>query len=82
MEKKKLDLGNSFTNMNTTFVSLILNNETEIYMGLIGVGENILNKIALIGFDNDLKILSCSVLNNKLYVLTPKEIFVFKKSKE
>ena len=80
--KEKINLGNSFTNMNTTFVSLILNNETEIYMGLIGVGENILNKIALIGFDNDLKILSCSVLNNKLYVLTPKEIFVFKKLNE
>lgn len=77
--KEKINLGNSFTNLNTTFVNLILNNENEIYMGLIGVGENILNKIALIGFDNDLKILSCSVLNNKLYVLTPKEIFVFKK---
>ena len=80
--KEKINLGNSFTNLNTTFVNLILNNENEIYMSLIGVGENILNKIALIGFNNDLKILSCSVLNNKLYVLTPKEVFVFKKSKE
>ena len=80
--KEKINLGNSFTNLNTTFVNLILNNENEIYMSLIGVGENILNKIALIGFNNDLKILSCSVLNNKLYVLTPKEIFVFNKSKE
>jgi len=80
--KEKINLGNSFTNLNTNFVSLILNNENEIYMGLIGVGENILNKVALIGFDNNLKILSCSVLNNKLYVLTPKEIFVFKKSQE
>ena len=80
--KEKINLGNSFTNLNTTFVNLILNNENEIYMSLIGVDENILNKIALIGFNNDLKILSCSVLNNKLYVLTPKEIFVFNKSKE
>jgi hypothetical protein len=80
--KEKINLGNSFTNMNTTFVSLILNNKNEIYMGSIGIGENILKKIALIGFDSSLNILSTTVLNNKLYVLTPKEIFVFNKSTE
>lgn len=80
--KEKIKLGKSFTNLGTTFNSLILNNDNEIYMGSFGIGENILSKIDLIGSNGGLKILSCSVFNNKLYVLTPKEVFVFNKSKE
>ena len=77
--KEKIKLGKSFTNLNTSSGSLILNNDNEIYMGSFSIGENILSKINLIGSDNELKILSCSVFNKKLYVLTPNEILVFNK---
>lgn len=80
--KDKINLGNSFTYLKISSGTLILNNDSEIYMGSFGIGENILSKIDLIGSDERLKILSCSVFNNKLYVLTPKEILVFNKSKE
>ena len=78
--KDKINLGNTFTSLKISSGSLILNNENEIYMGSFGIGENILSKIDLIGSEERLKILSCSVFNNKLYVLTPNEIFVFNKS--
>lgn len=77
--KDKINLDNSFTSLKVSSGTLILNNKNEIYMGSFGIGENILSKIDLIGPDDGLKILSCSVFNNKLYVLTPKKIFVFKK---
>ena len=80
--KDKIKLGNSFTSLKISSGTLILNNENEIYMGSFGIGENILSKIDLIDSDEQLKILSCSVFNNKLYVLTPNEISVFNKSKE
>jgi len=80
--KEKIKLGKSFTNLNTSSGSLILNNDNEIYIGSFVIGENILSKIDLIGLEDGLKILSCFVFNNKLYVLTPREIFVFNKSKE
>src|SRR4030065_971784 len=80
--KDKINLGNTFTSLKISSSTLILNNENEIYMGSFGIGENILSKIDLIGLEDGLKILSCSFFNNKLYVLTPKEIFVFNKSKE
>ena len=80
--KDKINLGNTFTSLKISSSTLILNNENEIYMGSFGIGENILSKIDLIGSEERLKILSCSVFNNKLYVLTPNEIFVFNKSKE
>ena len=78
--KDKINLGNTFTSLKISSSTLILNNENEIYMGSFGIGENILSKIDLIGSEERLKILSCSVFNNKLYVLTPNEIFVFNKS--
>ncbi len=80
--KDKINLGNTFTSLKISSGTLILNNDDEIYIGSFGIGENILSKIDLIGSDERLKILSCSVFNNKLYVLTPNEIFVFNKSKE
>ena len=78
--KDKINLGNTFTSLKISSGTLILNNENEIFMGSFGIGENTLSKINLIGSDERLKILSCSVFNNKLYVLTPNEIFVFNKS--
>src|SRR3972149_4100986 len=78
--KDKINLGNTFTSLKISSSTLILNNDNEIYMGSFGIGENILSKIDLIGSEERLKILSCSVFNNKLYVLTPNEIFVFNKS--
>jgi len=78
--KDKINLGNTFTSLKISSGTLILNNENEIYMGSINPGENILSKLNLIGINDELKILSCSVFNNKLYVLTPNEIFVFNKS--
>ena len=78
--KDKINLGNTFTSLKISSSTLILNNENEIYMGSFGIGENILSKIDLIGSEERLKILSCLVFNNKLYVLTPNEIFVFNKS--
>jgi len=80
--KDKINLGNTFTSLKISSGTLILNNDDEIYIGSFGIGENILSKIDLIGSEERLKILSCSVFNNKLYVLTPNEIFVFNKSKE
>ncbi len=80
--KEKISLGNSFTNLKAAYVNLILNNENEIYIGLFGIGDSSLNKINLIGVNSDLKILSCSIFNNKLYVLTPREIFVFNRTEE
>ena len=78
--KDKINLGNSFTDLKISSGTLILNNDDEIYMGSINPGENVLSKLNLIGINDELKILSCSVFNNKLYVLTPNEIFVFNKS--
>src|SRR3990172_4329661 len=78
--KDKINLGNTFTSLKISSGTLILNNENEIYIGSINPGENILSKLNLIGINDELKILSCSVFNNKLYVLTPNEIFVFNKS--
>src|SRR3990170_1004616 len=78
--KDKINLGNTFTSLKISSGTLILNNDNEIYIGSFVIGENILSKIDLIGLEDGLKILSCSVFNNKLYVLTPNEIFVFNKS--
>jgi hypothetical protein len=78
--KDKIKLGNSFSSLKISSGTLILNNDDEIYMGSFGIGENILSKINLIGAEDGLKILSCSIFNNKLYILTPTEILVFEKS--
>lgn len=80
--KDKIKLGNSFTSLKISSGALTLNNDSEIYIGSLGIGENILSKINLIGAEDGLKILSCTIFNNKLYVLTPNEIFVFHKLKE
>jgi hypothetical protein len=80
--KEKIKLGKSFKNLKTTFITVIINNDNEIYTGSIGISENNLSKINLIGYGAELKILSCSFFNDKLYVLTPKEIFVLNKSTE
>jgi hypothetical protein len=81
--KGKIKLEKLFTNLKIFFGGIALNTDTEIFIGSAQLSENILRKINLIGLNEDkLKILSCSVFNNKLYVLTLKEILVFNESGE
>jgi hypothetical protein len=81
--KGKIKLEKLFTNLKIFFGGIALNTDAEIFIGSTQLSENILRKINLIGLNEDkLKILSCSVFNNKLYVLTPKEILIFNESGE
>ena len=45
-----------------------------------GTSENFLTKLNLIGIPEEFKIISCYNFNDKFYVLSPHEIFVFKKA--
>ena len=80
--KDKINLGNSFTSLKISVSHLTLNNEKDIYISSTENGKYALNKINLITPDGGMKILSCTIFNNKLYVLTPKEFLVFNKVKE
>ena len=80
--KEKISLNKTFTGLRTYAAGLILSDEKEIYIGTFGVSENILTKLNLIGIPEDFKIISCYIFNGKLYVLSPHEIFVFKKANE
>jgi hypothetical protein len=80
--KDKIGLGKTFHNLNTDFTSIILNTDNEIYLSSAIPGKNILSKVSLIGLAGEKKILSCSILNKKLYVLTKDEILVFNPVKE
>lgn len=75
--KDKINLGNSFTGIRISSDLLILNNEQEVYVSNLSFDENLLTRINLIGIDDEIRIVSCTVFNNKIYVLTPREIFVF-----
>lgn len=75
--KDRINLGNSFTGIRITSDLLILNNEQEVYVSNLSFDENILTRINLIGIDDELRIVSCTVFSNKIYVLTLREIFVF-----
>ena len=75
--KDKINLGNSFTGIRISSDLLILNNEQEVYVSNLSFDENILTRINLIGIDEEIRIISCTVFNNKIYLLTPREIFVF-----
>jgi tripartite motif-containing protein 71 len=80
--KDKINLGNSFTSLKISFNYLTLNNENNIYISSFENGNYALNKINLIAPNVQIKIVSCTIFNNKLYVLTPKEVLVFNRAKE
>jgi hypothetical protein len=80
--KEKVNLGNSFSSLKISAGNLILNNENDICISSLEIGNNILNKINLIGSTDEMKIIGCTDFNNKLYVLTRKVILVFNKVKE
>lgn len=78
--KEKLNLQNSFSSIKISSGSLILNNENEVYLTKLNETENPVSKIFLVGSSEELKIVSAVLFNSKLYVLTPNEICVFKRT--
>lgn len=77
--KEKINLGKSFTNINTASSYLLLNNESEIYLSKLEFAESFISKLTLLGLEENIEILSCTVYNSKFYILTPYEILVFVK---
>lgn len=75
--KNVISIGTSFSNFAIAANNLLLNTENAVYIGSFSNLENSLNKINFIGIESSLKIIDCSIFNDKLYVLTPKEILIF-----
>lgn len=80
--KAKLKIQNSFTGIKVTTNMIILNDECDIYFKSVSLDETPFSKINLVGFNKDEQIISADVFNNKLYVLTQKEISVFIKTSD
>lgn len=80
--KNKFDLKKNFTNLNVYYGNVLLNSDDEIFSKLTRSSDSPFTKLELIGYNNTLLIKSCAMFNNKLYVLTPSEILIFKNLKE
>jgi hypothetical protein len=80
--KGRISLGNNYGDLKISSGSLTLNNQNEVLIAAIHFGSSNLKKLNLIGIEAEIKILSSILFNEKLYVLTPKEILVFKKTSD
>lgn len=76
--KRRVQLNNSFSNIKNSSGFSIYNNEKEIYIGTFQNDNFVSSKINLIDNKEELKIISSTIFNKKLYILTPKEIYIFK----
>lgn len=75
--KAVIHLNTSFSNLTAAANVLLLTSENSVYIGSFSNSEKPLNQINLIGHESNLKIIDCAIFNEKLYILSPKEIFVF-----
>lgn len=79
--RERINVTKEFKNINISSSGLILNSENEVYIQTYSEGEDLLKKINLIGGDNLSEIMDCGFFNNRLYVLTQEEIYVFRNVK-
>ncbi|MBT8378178.1 MAG: NHL repeat-containing protein [Ignavibacteria bacterium] len=70
-----------FTAIKIIFNELVVNTDEKIFYANLRNPELIINEVKLIGIEEKLEIVSSIVYNNKLYVLTKKQIFVFNRTK-
>ncbi len=74
-----IDTKGEFTGMNILFSNLTLNSDSEVYAANLNNKTISLQKINLIGYEKNIKIVGSILFNQKLYLLTPTFIMIYKK---
>jgi hypothetical protein len=70
----------NFTGIKIIFNELVVNTDEKVFHANLRYSGLNLTEINLIGFENDVKIISSFIFNNKFYLLTKRNILVFNKS--
>ncbi len=78
--KDRIALGNTYSSIKISSANLTINNQDEVLLATLNFGGSTLKKLNLIGAEAEIKILCSTLFNDKLYVLTSKEILVYKKA--
>lgn len=77
----KLDLDESIINFNIIFNHLTFNSEAAVYHMILNSAEKSFKEFTLVGLDAIPSLQSSLIFNNKLYLLTEKDILVFESIK-
>ena len=76
----KINLDESIINFNIIFNHLTFNSNTAVYHLMLNSADKLHNKLLLTGWDEIPPVQSSLIFNNKLYLLTEKDILVFEKT--
>jgi hypothetical protein len=74
-----INTGKKLNSIRILFDQLVLTTTNEIYFTNLGASDLIISKFNLLGVDELQGIVSAILFNNKLYVLTSKDILIFNK---